>query len=667
VGIATLTHHIEDILLAFSNKEQLPGTVISEVLMRAADTLEVMSESLLGMGPPPQDALAVLQQILNLANQIDNEGIPEADSLINLNQIDESETRQEMALNEAPEPTQQEEIENILRVPASLIDELLRLSGESVIVNSQLQERLRHTLQQNNIIQQQNSLLQNLTFELEQLVEVQGFASQEAGLANADFDSLEMDQYNELHTVTRRLVEATTDTQEMSFSIENELNSFDTLLVAQSRQNKANQNVVMQTRMVFVKSIVPRLNRSVRQTARLTDKNVNLIIHGEETLVDSEVLNNLMDPLMHVLRNAVDHGLEQEADRIKSGKDKIGKIELSFKREGDQFIVICNDDGAGLNYQAIRNKAIEDKLIEPDQATTDEELQRLILKQGFTTSDTVTQVSGRGIGMDAVYSKVLAMKGMLNISSFSGQGCTIELRLPVTFISEHALLIKVHGQQLAISSRGIEQILYPGAGQILENEDGLTFQYKDESIEASYLDVILSMGHLQNERLLQTSPTLLVRQDSGELRAIVIDEVATSQELVIKPLGDYVPQVNGIDGATILGDGSVAAVIDLPELLRDADDNLQDITVINIEPEVKESRLCALVVDDSLSARRSLAEFVMDSGYEVITARDGLDAIEVLSERTPDILLVDLEMPRMNGLELSQHIRAHSTTQRVNF
>lgn len=662
VGIATLTHHIEDIFDAFTNNKRLPGKNLADILMNAADVLEMMSESLLGLGEAPEQAQSVLQQILDWANLIDQEGIPEDDAQIQLSHEEKTESESDTShLNDVIAPT-------MLRVPATLMDELLRIAGESIILGGQLQERLRKATEQTQLVHEQNTLYQHLVFELEQIVDVQGLtANKPDSNSNEVFDSLELEQYNELHTVTHRLVEAATDSKELTHSIEDELNNLDTLLVDQSRLHKENQNIVMQTRMVPVQNIVPRLQRSIRQTSRSTSKNVSLDVRGTETLMDSDVLDDLVDPIMHILRNAIDHGIETEAIRKSKGKNLSGNIVLSFSRDGDHIVVRCVDDGAGLDYDSIRSTALKKNFITSEQNISDEELNRLIWLAGFTTRETTTQVSGRGIGMDAVYNQITIMKGTISISSEKNIGCTVELRLPLTLISVHSILIKLRKQTIAVSNRGIGQILSPGDGQLKRTDNEYTYHLNDETFETFDIETLLHQPRDQRNNDREERSVLLVSDETGRQYAVTVEHIIANQDLIVKQLGNYIPDIIGIEGATILGDGSVAPVLDLPGLIRTA--ATSDISPL-IEQRMAEAEnikdnLVALIVDDSLSARRSLAEFVKDIGYDVRMARDGIEALEVIESKKPDIILVDLEMPRMNGLELTSHIRSKSDTKDI--
>ena len=674
-GIANLTHHIEDILVVCTKHHTVPSA-LHGVLINAADCLENMSEALLGISEPPPEAetLATLQTILDWANQIDHAGLPsEGDqfeprqTLPDLGkQSPESmpkppNAQEPIKATEPAETSQQKSpIHETLRVPATLVDDLLRLVGETMILNGQLQDRLRNIFARFKATHRQNLLMQQLALELEQIVDIQGITSPLIqGSEEEAFDPLEMDQYNELHTISRRFVEATTDAREINQDAQKGLTGLSNLLVNQERLHKETEAAVIRTRMIPVQTIVPRLHRSIRQACRLTDKQAELHVTGQDTLMDSNVLNELIDPLMHILRNAVDHGIERQEERAVMGKEHKGQITLAFAREGNNLTVRCQDDGAGLDLAYIRYTAQERGLIDPNQQTSDEELSRLILLPGFSTRSATTQVSGRGIGMDAVYSRVMAMKGSLNVHSQEHEGCTVELKLPVTLISTHGLLVKSGEQMFAIADRGIEQILYPGIGQVGNLGSRLTYQIKEDIHETTTLETLLNLPSELDLANLGHRPALLIQDESGVSHVVLVDAVLDSRDLVVKSMGRYVPKIKGTMGATILGDGTVTPVLDMPELLHSSVKHQVNLPVSReaTENAVKARTPLALIVDDSLSARRSLAQFVQDMGYEARTARDGLEAISVLKEIHPEILLIDLEMPRMNGMELTSHVR----------
>lgn len=667
-GIANLTHHVEDILVALSKHETLPNSSLSAALTNAGDCLETMGEAVMGTGPEPDHAVGVLQDILDWANRIDREGIPEQDAASTAESVDvarQAKAPEEVAPRSPGAPAQHNAA--MIRVPAGLIDELLRLMGETIILTGQVRERLRRFGQKNHVIQRQNRVFVKLAAELEELIDLRHSAGRfDRERQGNEFDPLEFEHYSELHTVSRRLIEAATDAGELSGEMEAELGDLNELIEVQNRLHLESQGTVMRTRMVPVSTVASRLQRSVRQAARLLDKRVALNIIGADTMVDSNILGELVDPLMHILRNAVDHGIESPEKRIAQGKDEEGGIELTFSREGNQVVVRCRDDGAGLDLETLRQIAEERGLLATDHNQSDDELARLIFTPGFSTRTESTQISGRGIGMDVVHSRVLQLKGLVNLRNMPGEGLEIELRLPATLIATYALLVRLRGHQLAVSSHGVQDIHYITAEQ-LQNVGGERFlRVGDELYSMVDLGNLLDVpDDRRSEERNRGFPVLLVRLDSGAMRAVRVQEIVDSGELVVKNLGRYVPKIQGVVGATILGDGSVAAVVDVPELMRapqrlahDSDPGEARTAWQRDPAHHASSRFSALVVDDSLSARRATAQFMKDAGFEVRTAIDGLEAVAILDNWKPDILLVDMEMPRMNGLELTAHVRA---------
>ncbi|BBB69616.1 hypothetical protein UNDYM_5363 [Undibacterium sp. YM2] len=674
-GIANLTHHLEDLLIALTDKQSLPDNALAELLTEAGDCLEAMGEAVVDGGTAPAQSQQLLQQICDYVSYMrSGEFVVHSEAVAVAAPVANTPVPQSSgAVLDLVEPGSHA-AEPMLRVPAKVVDELLRLAGENVISNAQIQEQLKQTQKQSKAIQKHDILFQKLIADLETLVDVRGMSSPQKkasiSTTDGDFDPLEFERYSELHTITAQLVEARTDAFEMSSHIDEQLHGLAELLEVQRRLQMENQHAVIRTRLVPVTTIVSRLQRSVRQTCRLLDKQVNLNILGANTNIDSNMLNDLTDPLMHILRNAVDHGIETLASRLAANKPADGLIELSFAREGNSIVVRCKDDGAGLDYAAIRRTALKRKMISAERILSEEELARLILVPGFSTRDSSTQTSGRGIGMDMVHARILEMKGSLNLRSVAGQGLVVELRLPASLLSEHTLMARVAGHMMAISSRRIIDIHYITDAQIDTLADQPVYRVGDAVHKLLKLDSLLGMQDHRKEARSYGYPVLLVSTDTGATCAIQVQELVDGREVVVKKFGRYVPRIQGTIGAVILGDGSVAPVIDLPELLRAS--TQQYVNVDNAHaglPAQAGSRAAhvrtALVVDDSLSARRATAQIMRDAGYEVRTAIDGLDAVAILDEVLPDVILVDMEMPRMNGLELTSHVRARKLDKRI--
>ncbi len=531
-GVANLTHHLEDILLALTQRQTLPNAFLNQALVNAADCLELMNETLAGVSAPPSpdEILNVLQEVLDWANLLDTIDTLEPDMRPESREFMPGMVEAQLPQQRATDPAQADAASGPTRISADLVDDLLRLAGEAMILNGQLRDRLMRTTQQMGAMQAQNQNLLQLVFELEHLVDIRGLTSPLLHhVAEDEFDPLEMEQYNELHTVSRRLLEAVTDTRELTQEAVSSLATLGDTLTTQQKVQQESEETIMRTRMVPVKTIAPRLQRGIRQACRLTGKEAELVVGGAETLIDGNVLNSMVDPLMHMLRNAVDHGLESPEQREQIGKSREGTIHLDFVREGNSILIRCRDDGAGLNYDAIRETALAQGLIREQQVLSQDELGRLILHPNFSTRSETTQVSGRGIGMDAVYTRIQELKGSLHLSSVTNQGCQIELRLPVTLMSTHALLVRAGREVFAVSDRGISQILYPGAGEVGQVSNKMTYQLGREIFEAKTLWDTLHLRSPQLDEQLAHCPALLIREESGRGLAVLVEEVVDSQ------------------------------------------------------------------------------------------------------------------------------------------
>lgn len=653
-GVAVLTHHLEDILLACAKERRLPGSALLDAIIDATDCLEAMGDALLGLGEAPPQARAVLQAVMDWANRIDREGLPSADEPMPQRQSGEEELAADGQPQAAlPSPTA------TVRVAGDLIEDLFRLSGESIILNGQAQERLRRMKAQLQAMQTQFELLRQLGAELDTLIDLRDLSGRGRGGAGQDFDALEMDQYNELHTASRRMVEAAVDAREISLDARKELDFMDEVLEYQQSLVIDTQGAVMRTKLVPIASVAPRLQRSLRQTCRLTGKQAELSLSGGQLLIDGDTLNNLLDPLMHLLRNAVDHGLESEEDRLALGKPRRGQIAVDFASEGNNILVHCRDDGRGLDFEAIRAAGERRGLLRPGQEVSTEELQRLILSPNFSTRSQSTQTSGRGVGMDVVRAQALALGGSLSLRSSAGRGLTVEMRVPLPLSRSHALLAQVGQHRVVIGGRGLAEIFYSSVGELQDAEDGPKLLVDGRLYPAVKLDSLLHVtDHRRGQR---PHGAILLVQGEEQVTAVLVDAVIDSRDVVIKSLGAYIAKIPGIMGATILGDGAVAPVIDIPELLRAPARARQDASLA--APEAVEAVAdipTVLVVDDSLSNRRALEQLLADAGFRVRTAHDGVEAAELLArvKPAPAIVLTDLEMPRMNGIELAAHIRA---------
>jgi len=672
-GVANLAHHMEDIFEYLANQSLMPPEPLSYTMQEAADTIEVMIESLQGISPTPKDSQRILQDVLNWANRVDKGhlsretdlALREPAAITNIDAsldatIDNSNTDPELNDEHKPATVVPSQTE-YLRVPSETIDQVFNLIGETSIAIGQIQEQLKRMSERGEDMRKQEKTLQARRFELENMVSIRAMASQQQRSAlkgNEDFDSLEMDQYDEFYGATHSFIEAVSDTRESSREVTTHIMELDGLFLQQQRLNRSLQNLIMTTRMVPVSTIAARLQRTVRQACRATGKQAELEIKGDQLLMDGNVLNQLADPLMHLLRNAIDHGIEKPELRAGMGKSAAGKISLHFYQEGNSIRVNCSDDGVGLDYAQIQHIALDRGLINPQEDIDNEKLARIILHSGFSTREKATQISGRGVGMDVVHTSILNLKGSIDIKDNQPSGTNFNLRLPITLLTSHSILVETNDLQFAIPTSMLEQILPPGTGTFSTMGSDLTFQLGKDLYPAISLAQLLGIPLPEDKTNIEKNIVLLVNFGS-EIYAVMIEHVVSNYDLVVKNLGKYVKKVTGIAGVALLGNGGVVPVLDVVELLNARKQGNQQVIHRLNTPNEKSNLAKVLIVDDSLSVRKSLAQLVQDAGHEAILARDGIDALEIMQKTTPNLILTDLEMPRMTGLELATHVRAN--------
>ncbi|WP_415886332.1 response regulator [Neptuniibacter sp. QD37_6] len=673
-GLANLAHRLEDVLEFLADQDQLPTGSLKDDLFEASDCLAAMAEAITAGGNAPDNAFSTLQLMMDWDYRLKTEGVDALDKAQEriavesaVASVDDSAVQAENTqASEAEAPTAEtsREENQVFRVPRTVLDTLFRLAGESSTLNAQLDEEVTQLRGFTRTNRERHRNLQRVLFELEQQFSEQMNLQPHLDENADDFDPLEMDRYNEMHTTISRVQEAVADVREVTQEMEGHIHSLSTLHIAQSSLQKETLDNVLSTRQVEVSTISSRLQRILRQVCRSTGKEARLVIQGEDTLVDSNILNQLADPLMHIIRNAVDHGLESTGLRRQRGKPEQGTITLNFSLHDGQIEVSCQDDGDGINTQRVLAMAHEKKLIEPDLPLSSDDVHRLILIPGFSTRDQISQLSGRGIGMDVVYQQILRLQGTLDIQSSVGEGTSFTLAMPASSLMVKTLLVRCGKQVFALAGHGVEQSLISLDGKFQETEEELCFIHEGESYPVFMLENLL---HQRKHLYLEPGavhPVLIVNMAQGERVAVLVKEIIAHRELAFKQMGEYVPDLPGIPGLTILAKGEAAPIVDLPARIRHQRTTLSDQPML-LDNDIDLELPRLLVVDDSLSARKSLETLLKDTGYEVMTAIDGLDALNQVRKRQPDLILTDMEMPRMGGVELSTILKNREETAHI--
>lgn len=549
-----------------------------------------------------------------------------------------------------------------LRMRADTLDRLINDAGEISIIRSRMDREISGVKQSSNDLTESVTRLRNYLRELEIEAETQ-LQSRLSILqeSNENFDPLEFDRFTRLQELTRMIAESVNDVATIQHGLLANLGQSEAALQQQNRMNRDLQQTLLGVRMLPFQQIAERLQRIVRQTARELKKSVDLVIVGETTEIDRSVLDKLGAPLEHLLRNAIAHGLELPAERRKQGKAETGTIELKVRQENDEIHITVADDGAGVNLQRVKEKAIKNKLIGEFSEITEQSLMSIIFETGFSTADKVSQIAGRGVGLDVVRNDISGLGGRVDLNSEFGKGAVFNVHLPVTLTVAQVLAVRSGDSIYALPVGMIEQAQKIKRQELISAYSAGEISWAGKQYPIHDLSKLLDHEDHQPEDHTYAS-VLLLRSGTYNI-ALHIDEVIGNQEAVMKPIGAQLARVPGIVGATVAGDGKIMLIINPVQL---ANREILAVGSVVVKASKKAVKIVtkprALVVDDSLTMRKVLSRLLEREGYEVLVAKDGMDAMQVLQQSTPDIILTDIEMPRMDGFGLARNIRDDART-----
>jgi len=550
----------------------------------------------------------------------------------------------------------------MLRINADTLDRLVNEAGEVGIARSRIEGELR-TLKQS--LFDLNDSIARLRGQLREM-ELQADTQMQSRLSvldadKHDFDPLEFDRYTRLQELTRMMAESLHDVTTIQQTLLKNLGEVDAAVLQQARINRDLQQELMRTRTVPFSNLNERLYRIVRQTARELDKKANLEIRDSHVELDRSVLEKIGAPLEHMLRNAIAHGLESPDARRAAKKSEIGEISLTLRQESNEIVIIVSDDGAGLDLEKLRRKGLEKGLLEAGRDPSEAELIQLIFTPGFSTAEEITELSGRGVGMDVVRSEITGIGGRIESATIHGKGTTFTIYLPLTLAVTQAVLVRGGESTFAISSAMVEQVLRI-------KPDTLSGFYERGAIESQghtyplhYLQHLLGSDHTAAQ--LQSYNSVLLLRSGIQRAALHIDEMIGNQEIIVKTINPQLARVPGIAGATVLGDGKIVLILNPVQLAQHP--RAAASPAVSQPVLSKPLARVVMVVDDSLTVRKITSRLLEREGYHVLTAKDGVDALEQLKETLPDVMLVDIEMPRMDGFDLTRNIRHDPRTAAI--
>jgi chemosensory pili system protein ChpA (sensor histidine kinase/response regulator) len=544
-----------------------------------------------------------------------------------------------------------------LRVRADLVDRLVNEAGELSIARTRIEGEMRSL--KGSLL----DLTENVIRLRRQLreIEIQAEGQMQARVAQtpegqADFDPLELDRFTRFQELTRFMAESVNDVATVQQNLLKNLDDANAAVLAQARLNRSLQQALMGVRMLPFASVAERLYRIVRQTAKEVGKRANLDIVGGQVEMDRSVLDRMQAPIEHMLRNAVTHGIESRAWRAGAGKPETGEITIALGQEGNEIVLSLQDDGRGLDAERIRARAEALGQIAPNATVDDARLFDFIFQPGFSTADAVTQVSGRGVGMDVVKTEVAALGGRVEIVSRPRQGTTFRIYLPLTLAVTQTLLLRAGSGLYAVPSTMIEQVLDLKAPALAELQASGETVWQGQRYPFHYLPQLLGEPDAVPE--VRRQHWVLLLRSGAQRIALLVDELKGNQEVVVKNIGAQLSRVAGVAGATVLGDGQVVLILNPVALIgRSPLAALPARVVASPVADTAPTAATIMVVDDSLTVRKITSRLLAREGYQVVLAKDGVDALEQLAEVMPDVVLSDIEMPRMDGFDLVRNIR----------
>ena len=682
-GIADLAHEMESLYEELALRRR-PATKMTSKLLTAChdwivDAVFILKQQ---VNPPTPTALiTALKQFISKPNslkKVPNESLNELRKTI---LVAKTEARNHYIAKDVSEmPLMSgnfsEHVESVgttemIRIPSSSVEHMINLSGESAINRARIEMGMTSLT---TSIEEMGITVQRLADQLRRMeleLEVQILSQiDEKLIGGEDFDPLEMDQYSSLNQLSKSLSESASDLVDINSTLLEKTQSSEGLLLQLARTQTELQDGLMSSRIVPFTRLTPRLELIVRQTANELDKSVDLTIINADDEMDRTILERITSPLEHMIRNAVDHGIEDAETRLKAGKDRTGHITLEIQREGSEVVIHLNDDGRGIDVEAVRKKAISKGLIDiNDNTLSDLDVMQYIFNAGLSTTEQLTQISGRGVGMDIVISEIRQLGGVVSVSSEPNKGSQFTIRVPLSVAITDALVVRVADGYYAIPLVQIERVVRIDPENLYDyfQSGTATLPIDDKDYRVRYLNEILS-GSKFSELIVNTNtslPLIIIKSRTGQNIALLVDQIAGSRiEMVVKPLGRQLSHIMGMSAATIMGDGSVMLILDLVALMRNASLS-KAVTMTKSSRADAKRKPTIMVVDDSVTVRKVTSRFLERQGVNVVIAKDGVDAIEILQETTPDLILLDIEMPRMDGFEVATHIRHTKRLQSI--
>ncbi len=591
-----------------------------------------------------------------------------------------------------------------VRVELERLDRMMNAVGELVINRTQLLGRLAELERLSEVLNFSKSRMTEKVAEFQEKYEfgrlhsmntLSGLDSSlqrngHAGYARildqslAEFSELEMDRYDDFSILSRSLTEISADISEVLNQLDGFVRRVNSDIDSFTKVAHRLQDEITGARMVPIGNLYTRLTRTVRDAAKAAGKQVELTLEGAETELDNNIVQRISDPLIHLVRNAVAHGIERDDERYQSGKNSIGNIVVRASHRGNHIYIEVEDDGRGIDYERVRKTAVDNGLVYPEAAPdlTEDELLEMLFQPGFSTAPRKTELAGRGVGLDVVRSNLAQLNGEIEVRTERNKGTLFTLKVPLTLIISQALFVRCGATMFAIPVTVIEEIRRVRQEELEESEGRLRTKVRDVVMEAVRVDATLGLEPIQP---VNGYYRMVIVRTAGRPVGLIVEDVVRKDEIVVKSLGEYLRRIKMFPGATIAPDGSLILVIDVNRLVAGEAMEHTPMPVAanaariftpgaeavahNAIPqaaiEVVEKEKVIVLVDDSISVRKFVGRMLEKAGYRVQLACDGLEALEVIARTPCDLVVTDLEMPHANGYELLSHLRQDPNTRNV--
>ena len=681
LDLSSFAHSCEDLLdTIFESADMIYPAEIS-ILADSIDMIEIMART-----PQKTDSEKVAQ--LNVAlhsAQLSRTDQDEASAHAEEGGEQAPASLEEAVIQDTDEDTGQNDIDlqpsfdtGSIRVKLENLDEIVNLESELVVARITMEQGIDELFQTTTELNLAKEKLRKISQELETGFEVEalyGFGKQNAntkisdgisvqGSEFEDFDPIELDRYSQLSLIIRSLNELTIDVGSIHSELNDATNELKGHIARQQLMMSVMQDKLMRVRMTPMSSISRNFFRTVRGVSEELNKKVHLLIKGEDVFLDRFIWSKISDPIMHILRNAIDHGIETPEDRSTSGKPEQAGIIIEATQQGRQVVLRISDDGKGIDLDAIRRRLIEKQIVASVEDISDEDLLDYLFIPGFTTKQDISQISGRGVGLDVVRQHVQELRGSVRIKTTVGEGTTFEIRIPMTLALNRAIIITLDNEKYAIPFHDIIEVRKISPEEVIHGKE-FSIKVGERTMPLRDLAAMLGLRDESIKELIETGDlTVIVVPGEKDQVALVVDTIVEQQEIIVKSLGSHLRHVIGISGATIMGEGSLVPILNTGELVA-AERQAVVTRKLDNHSTMRHAPLKVLIVDDSVSVRQSVSRLIKSNGWEAGLATDGMDATEKIDDFSPDIIILDIEMPRMNGFEFMAFLRRNKDHQHI--